>query len=226
MLIAPTEPPALRAIGRTSMLPEKLGADVMWRSRGRWVGVQRKEVGDLLASVEDGRLGVQVSQMADLDVACLVVEGQLRWTMDGELMAGSWSPRRRWTRSAVTKILWGVAREGVLVDRSDDVAGTIEWVREFRDWVGRADAGKSWRKREGPQVMWGKATSRDFQRHLLMGLPGVGGELAERILDELGMPFGWRNEVDVDALMRVRGVGKKKAEALYRAMEPNERTGT
>jgi hypothetical protein len=51
----------------------------------------------------------------------------------------------------------------------------------------------------------------------------VGVELAGRILDEVGMPLGWR--VTEGELMGVKGLGKGKIEKMMRAVPKIEQTG-
>jgi ERCC4-type nuclease len=79
------------------MAPERLGADVLWRSP-HWglVGVQRKEAADFVSSVHDGRLAKESQQMSRLGLAVLMLEGRFRWTTDGELATGYGS---RWSKA-------------------------------------------------------------------------------------------------------------------------------
>lgn len=51
--VAPTEPPSLKAIGKVSSLPERVGADVLFFSRGQKHAIQRKELRDLPADVAE-----------------------------------------------------------------------------------------------------------------------------------------------------------------------------
>ena len=70
--------------------------------------------------------------------------------------------------------------------------------------------------RPGPVSMWGKADNREWQMHLLQGLPGIGVEMAGRVLDELGMPLQW--SVTEEELLRVPGMGPKKVRAALAAV--------
>jgi ERCC4-type nuclease len=64
---------------------------------------------------------------------------------------------------------------------------------------------------------WGTADNEDYQRHLLMGLPGMGPVLAKQIMDKVGMPLTWSTQA-LAALASVPGVGPKKIEAWLRAV--------
>ena len=57
LIVAPTEPLQLRAIAdRVHMLPESYGCDVLVFAGGLKIGVQRKELRDMLASLDDGSI--------------------------------------------------------------------------------------------------------------------------------------------------------------------------
>jgi ERCC4-type nuclease len=214
MLVSPTEPSVLHSLGAVSWFPEKYGADVMMSVNSGWVGIQRKELSDLVASVQDGRLGQQIAQMKALQQAVLVVEGKPRWTFDGELML----PRMTstgFTRNQYNSVLWSVRDRGVWVDFTEDVAGTKAWCEAFDVWV-RKQKHTSLDKRPGPKSVWGKPGNEDFAKHLVMGIPGVGSELAARIVERFGVPFQWK--ISVEDLMSVEGIGKKKAQTIWAAI--------
>jgi ERCC4-type nuclease len=213
VLVSPTEPPALRKIGTTSLRPETFGCDLLFAARGKWFGIQRKEFKDLIHSMQDGRLGQQVSMMAELEQAMVVVEGwqDARWTTEGML-----SDRyAKVTRAQLRGLLWSVRDRGVWVDYTRDLTDTIALCQEWEAWC-RKPAHKSLSTRPGPVGKWGRADNREWQEHLLQGLPGVGVELAGRILDEVGMPLGWR--VSEGELLGVQGLGKGKVEKMMRAV--------
>jgi len=55
-------------------------------------------------------------------------------------------------------------------------------------------------------------------QHILQGFPGVGPELAGRMVDHFeGVPLTWTHAID--ELMEVEGVGKKKAEGMVNALD-------
>jgi len=70
MLVAPTEPMTLKALGTVSLVPEDYGSDFLWASPVfGLVGVQRKEASDFVASVMDGRLDKELAQMKQLGLS-------------------------------------------------------------------------------------------------------------------------------------------------------------
>lgn len=213
--VAPTEPVALKKVGRSSLMPERFGVDVMWGARGVKVGVQRKEWKDLIASVEDGRWAREIPMMTGrLGEAWVVVEGWPQVDAGGRIVDKRFG--RAWTEGMVRGVLWAAMREGVKVDRTADVAGTVAWVRGLVGWTRKAKHSSAV-ARPGPAGMWGHREDRDWGVHLLQGLDGVGPELAGRIWDHFG-GVPWRWDVGVDGLCAVDGIGKKKAEKMMRAL--------
>jgi ERCC4-type nuclease len=215
MLIAPTERELIkRNAGRVTLLPERFGCDILFTTPHGLAGVQRKEIRDLIQSVRDGRLGKELAQMQQLAHKMLVVEGRVEWTMDGTLMAGNRG--EMWTRSQHLGLMMTVQHEGVWVMGSADVDGTLEIARAYEAWLSKVKHGSVLR-RPAAQGAWGTATSKEFGLHLLMGLPNVGRELAERMWVEFGgVPWVWKvTEVE---LAGVKGIGKKKAAQIYKAL--------
>lgn len=215
MLVSPTEPLPIRALGRVHSLPEKRGVDVLFAAGSRWVGIQRKEIHDLVASVHDGRLHREVQQMACgvLGIAMLVVEGRFTWTCDGEWI----EPGYRWTRRQHRGLLWSVKSRGIWVEATSNAEETADLCRDLEAWA-RKDRHSSLDHRPGPVGMWGKATTREYASHVLQGFEGVGPELANRILDHFGrLPIGWM--VTAADLEEIQGIGKVKAKKLIGALE-------
>lgn len=213
ILVSPTEPDHVKALGKTSSAPETYGCDLLVTTRRRKLGIQRKKFPeDLIASVEDGRLADQLVKMAELDRACVVMVGYPAWTRDGTLVHSSWS-KREWTFASI----WGA-----VASISFEAGVPVMWVRdetEFGELVGVLD---EWNRREKHSTIrtrsrprakgWGVSTKTQ-QAHFLQGLPGCGPETAERIVDAFeGLPMAWT--CTVEEMMEVRGVGRVKAERM------------
>jgi len=212
VICSPTEPPKLRAIAThvTTRLESRFGSDLTFRSRDRWVGIQRKELKDLIASVNDGRLGQNLMQMNDLDVAVLLIEGEAKFTLEGELVNHAYG--RGLTRAQYRGVLWSAQSRGIWVCHTKNLDETVEWVQQFEAWCSK-DRHTSLIKREPVLSPWGKPGNAEYARHLLMGLPGVGVELADRILAKFGsLPWQWT--CTMDELMQVEGLGKVKAKKI------------
>jgi ERCC4-type nuclease len=215
MLVSSTEPPLLRALGTSSQKPENWGVDFCWflSDTRSWAGVQRKEVSDFIKSVRDGRLGKELVQGQELTWRLLLIEGPAPRLMNDHLVVD------RWTKISMAEwlgVLWKCQSEGWFLLFTTDIQQTASYVLMFQAWTKRTEH-SSLTGRPGPPVnQWGRKESRDFQRHLLMGLERVGHKEADRILDKFGrVPWEWT--VTMKELMEVPGIGKVKAKRLMEA---------
>lgn len=223
MLVSPAEPAVLRKLGQVSLKrTEELGVDFSWSAKGKWWGVQRKEIGDLVASMRDGRLAKELAQMADgrLHQAVLLVEGPMDFGGGGEaqvlLNGGAWG--KPVSRRQMLGLEWGVQSRGVWWARSKGMQDTVQYLQDLEAWTKKEKHG-SLLTRPGVQSVWGTPDSKDYGVHLLMGLPGVGHELAERIWDKFGgVPWTWGYSNIREALMEVEGIGKVKADKILAAL--------
>lgn len=174
------------------------------------VGVQRKEIGDLISSVRDGRLGRQLVAMKQLQLTVLLLEGRPKWTNDGSLLSHG-----NWTRTQHNGLIWSVQSRGVWVNTSDDLTDTISWLSLFQKWLERdRSKGSSLETRpKGRDEFGQEARGRDFGIHLLQSFPGVGREVAGNVVDHFkGVPIAWT--VTSEQLKEVKGIGKGRAQQL------------
>jgi len=210
MHVSPTEPKLLRDIGITSSTPEKYGVDFLFASSVGLVGIQRKELKDLVASLRDGRLGREMSLMKHLDLAVLLIEGEPRWSEDGYLLNA-----RSFTREQMNGVLFSVQMTGVWYLKSEGLSSTARLVKSLQGWLSKHRHG-GFSQRPKPVSEWGTLTNRDWAVHLLQGFPGIGAETAGAIYDELGVCMGWT--VTEKELMKVKGVGKVRARKMMEAL--------
>ncbi len=215
MFVAPTEPEALKRLGSAvNMVPERHGVDYLWPAQGGWAGVQRKEIGDFRASVDDGRLARELAQMDGLVFRWVLLEGTPRFTTDNHMIV----PRRAtaWTRERWEGALAAVQLKGAMLAQSADVADTARVLAVLKEWS-KKERHSTLATRPGPVSLWGKPEHRDFQLHILQGFDGIGPELAGAIIDAFnGVPLAWT--VDADALKQVKGLGPKKIAKLMGAL--------
>lgn len=177
------------------------------------IGVQRKEFpNDFLASIHDGRLNMQVAQMAQLDMAVLLLEGKQHWTTDGKLIRDRGGKRNGWSRSQHRNYLASVQMRGIHIQHSDSLIDTCAYLCDLQLWGNKGEH-SSLRGRGAAQGdSWGRVTNRDYALYVIQGLPGIGPKQAAAILDTVGFPFGLR--VTVEKLMTVPGIGKGRAEKI------------
>lgn len=211
--VAPTEPPSLKAIGKVSSLPERVGADVLFFSRGQKHAIQRKELRDLLASIADGRLAKELAQMrtAVAGHRLLIIEGKTQWSMDGKLL-GTYG--QDWTLRQWLGMLWSVHEAGCEVMQTQSLEQTIQAVQWFVEWAGKDH--RSLKQRPGlGKGMWGtNPDDAEWISWCLQSIPGISSVLAERIHKAVGNPLTLR--VTKEDLLKVEGLGPKKVNAILR----------
>lgn len=198
--------------------PESMGVDFLWRSRGSFYGVQRKELSDLLASMQDGRLAKELGQMqSGVAQGYVLVEKLPRWTLDGELVDTNWSGRPFTFKAWCGLIASICSIPNVTVYQTADIRQTCTTILHLVDYTAKTSHNTA-TSRPGATGKWGTASSRDWGLHLLQGFPGIGPEVAGAIYDTFGgVPFTWGvTEAD---LLRVPGVGKTRAKKLIAALE-------
>jgi ERCC4-type nuclease len=222
-LIAPSEPRIIKTIGKVSSIPEKMGSDILWHdpSAGGWVGVQRKEFKDLLASVADGRLAREVQQIQRCKIAFLIVEGKPRWSPDGACMIRYYT---QWTRAQYRSLLRSVQGREIFVEHSDSMKDTVALVGEMSRWVGKGDHASLDRRPKPKGDTWGRMTDKAWACHLLQSVDGIGPKAAAAIYDYFGGALPIALTTDVKTLEKVPGVGPGTAKKILRAFTGKEAT--
>jgi ERCC4-type nuclease len=173
------------------------------------VVVERKDHGDFVSSIIDGRIFEQAQRMREqFEKPVFIIEG---------------SSNRDISMNALKAALATLATQygaSVLNTKNEkDTALTIFWLaKKEQHEAGRGIALKVGRKP--------KETGR-LQEEIVCGLPGVRTVLCKRLLERFGTMakvFG----ASEDDLAQVKGVGKKHAKKLYELInkryEPDKRT--
>lgn len=223
LLISPTEPGPYKDLGRVSSLPETYGVDVLFsgydEENGRCLcGVQRKRVpGDLLASIRDGRLAKELAQMSRMGKALILLEGRILWTNDGRIVEAP-----NVTISGWFGIIWSLQFEhGVGVLHVETQEQAVAAIRAFAKWCQKKNHQSLVRRPKAPGA-WGRPTHREWAQYFLQGLPGIGPQTAEEIYRHFGgIPMRWScRKKDLEM---VPGVGKKRADEMWKALEEKSR---
>lgn len=220
IFVAPSErDPHIKGLAdRISNLPEQYGCDIIWRAQDQWWGIQRKEVKDFFASVQDGRLAVELAQMrGNLAIPLVVIEGKLTWSNDDILMHSTYG--QTVTRQAFHGMLFSITHEGANVFFTESTRHTAALVRHLASWSQKENH-NTFKRRPGAEssTSWGKASNLDWARWLLQGFPGIGPQVATDIIQHFGrVPLRW--DVTPAELIKVPGIGKTRAKALIEAFE-------
>lgn len=234
ILISPAERhPAILSLGETHSLPETVGCDILWSAYGL-CGVQRKAVSDLLASVDDGRLPMEVAQMkASLRVGVVVIEGRIAYTgtADDSVLLGQYG--QQWTRGRLESLEMSIMAEGIWVRHSTDERDTARVVMSVAKWTSKPEHRTVSSFPKTNLSKWGTAENDDWLVRVLSSFPGISVTRARGIVgrwreihpESNQSPLGWR--MGYEELLSVPGIGpptvKKLLEATGDYVEPEKR---
>lgn len=212
IFVSPAEPSVLRAIGVNSPVPEQYGSDFWWSTaEGQSVGIQRKEVKDLVNSLHNGLLAKELAKMNALDLRILLIEGNFRWTTNG-----SSSAVNGWSKKQLRGLTFSLWSQGFWTLSTESREDTIETVSHLKSYLEKNNHSLI-QSRPKATSSWGKATNRDWAIHLLQSFNGVAVGTAGNIYDHFeGVPLAWT--VTKDEMKQVKGVGEKRAESLLEAL--------
>lgn len=175
------------------------------------VGVQRKEVKDLVNSLHNGLLAKELAKMNALDLRILLIEGNWRWNTNGTSSAVN-----GWSKMQLRGVIFSMQSQGFWTLLTDSREDTIESVSQLRKYLDKNNHSLI-RSRPKATNSWGKATNRDWGIHLLQSFDGVAVGTAESIYDHFeGVPLCWT--VTKEEMREVKGVGPKRAESLMEAI--------
>lgn len=220
ILVSPTEPEFFRALGRTHVLPEKLGADYIWSAGLKISGIQRKAWRDLIASQEDGRLQKEVAQMRDaLTDPALILEGDPAFTADGLMLGMYGAP---WSQGRWNGLLLSIQAAGIILIRTRDMADTAGAILHYMRWSSKAEhrALREFPKRKPigavAESRWGRGGNLDWMTALLCQFEGMSVGRSKVLLQHIAQPLAWT--VSREELLAVPGIGPKIADSLTQAL--------
>lgn len=212
MLIAPSEPTILKQLGEVSSYPERHGVDVLFDVGDMVVGIQRKEVKDLLASLHDGRLSYEIKQISTSSVvtnAYLLIEGIMQWTNEGQLNKEYGS---EYTIAQHNGLLLSLASNSISTVYSPALHLTPTVISSLQTYLSKPRH-SSLLARPKATGKWGSPTNLEFLTHLLQSFPGLGYEKGKAIVEKWGVPLKW--VLTVEQLADTPGVGIKTAKRLH-----------
>lgn len=211
ILVSPTEPDKIRNLGETSIIPETYGADVLIITEHASIGVQRKEVKDLVASLRDGRLAKEISMGKRCHQMIMLIEGSWEWSSQGESMTAQGFHRRSFDGLCLSlqHHRWWIMHSMNLDDSCEMIPRIARWCSKPRH--------TSLLTKPRSNALWGTSKNRDWGTWLLQSFDGVGVEIAESIYDHFGrVPLTWT--CDEQDLMAVPRIGPHKARQLIEAL--------
>jgi ERCC4-type nuclease len=218
--LSPTEHDLKRVLPNAiySSVCEPNGCDILATTSLGFVGIQRKTLVDLEASLRDGRFSVQLAQIRSSSILCLrvvIIElDRTRTTTDGKGFVDS-----SLTVSALRSIGCKLFLNGTHMVESRNLQDTCNIIEGLADYVERDRADALVRPKPTGNA-WGTRSNRDWGIHVLQSFPGIGPRHAGLIYDRYGVPLKW--VVTETDLRSIPGIGKIIAKRLISSLtEPD-----
>ena len=165
------------------------------------VGVERKEVNDFLQSMIDGRLFSQLKNLKNSYLRPLLV-------LEGE---GLFTTRKINQGAIFGALACIVADYGIPIIQTKDEQETASLMFS----IARREFGEG--RTVGVRGEKGSMSLSERQQFIIEGLPNISGMLAQRLLSHFGSIKGVI-DADVEELIKVKGIGKKKAEDIVKTL--------
>ncbi len=168
--------------------------------------IERKTVGDFESSIIDNRLFEQLGRLkSSFEKPILILEGNI-------------SDHRLANNVIVGTMIKLYTDYNVQVIRSKDAQETAAILSKF------ADREQSGEKKE-PRILGLKKAHTTYQWQILIlsSVPGIGPNLARKLLSHFSSLRELAN-ANVEQLMEVEKIGKKKAEGIYNILNAQFKT--
>ena len=163
------------------------------------IGIERKTVTDLLASIKDGRLFDQVIRLCETyEHPVLLIEGSLFPFISNPILMG-----------AYTSLLYGFKK--LKIAHSRDLKGSVTFIKYSATYLGPTG-------RRPPPVKEKKSTPEEIRVAMLTVIKGIGWEKARQIYKSVPRLFThqWERDELMKKLVKIKGIGKQTARLIAR----------
>ena len=166
------------------------------------IGIERKEVGDFISSLKDGRLFRQLGMLVhSFTRPVVIIEGE------GLLSPGGLSP------ASIFGVLASIVTDyGIPVIQTGNHRETAAMISA----ISRREYAEA--RPAAVRVDIGAGSLQDRQHFIIEGLPNVSAVLARRLLDHFGSVRAVLGASE-EELMEVKGVGRKTAAEIVKVLD-------
>lgn len=179
------------------------------------VGIERKKVpGDLISSIEDGRLGREILAMRDeCDIKIVLYHGTMTYNKAGVLRQGK-RTSSRWTDKSMRNFRRTLEFvEGCYIEYAKTNEDLVKVVNEIQRYLDE-DEHLSARGRSPIRKDWLVPTRQERIRYFYSGLPRIASVGAKKLETRFPNPMDLY-QASVKDLCGIPGVGKKTANDIY-----------
>ena len=213
-LIVPNEPRNIKLLLH-DLIECPQGYDICLFTNIGKVGIERKKIpSDLIASIEDGRLGREILAMREeCKVMIILLHGVMRYNENGTLRLGR-RTSYRWNEKGIRNIRRTLEFvEGCYIETARNDKELVNVVNEIQDYLNEKDH-FSTKGRLPIKSDWIKSTYYERVRYWMDGLPGVGARGAILLTDRFLTPMSLF-QATIEEIDEVPHIGKVVAANIY-----------
>ena len=206
-----THPNIIHALGDYAEIRQLISGDYAFRTKfDRLARIEYKVISDLINSMSTGRMSEQIAKVPKGDIGILLIEGW--WTVDhnGYLRTKSKSWKRPY--SWLWNYLLSAQLSGIYIYLSPNEFMTPRLIISIFDWFNK-NQHDALSQRPKLHIMYPSLTPKQIA---FSSLPAVGEELSKRLCAHFNNSLLALCNAEVEEIAKVEGVGKRKAEFIYK----------
>ena len=214
-LISPVEPKSIKNL-LLDLIECPQGWDMTLFTNLGKVDIERKKIpGDLISSIEDGRLGREILAMRDdgCKVMYILFHGVMRYNKNGTLRLGK-RTSYRWTEKGIRNIRRTLELvEGCYIEYARNNAELVKVLNELQEYLDQKDH-LSTKGRSPIRTDWIKPTYYERVRYFYDGIPGVAVVGAKKLADRFPSPMNLY-QASVEEICEIPRIGKSLATGIH-----------
>jgi len=214
-LITTNEPKAIRTL-LSDLIPTPMRFDIKLYTNFGPICIERKKIpGDLISSIQDGRLGREVIAMREESkIQIILYHGKFNFNPDGTLKVG-YKSSYHWTRTALDNLkrtlMYVECCYVEIANSNTDLVRVLNDLQKYMD----EKVHTSIKGRPGIKTDWIRPTYEERVRHFYSGLPGISTIRARQLVDKFPMPINLFGATP-DNIAEIKGFGKATATEIYK----------
>ena len=214
VIITSNEPKRIRELFE-DRIEVPMNFDFMLYTESGKVGIERKKVpGDLISSVEDGRLGREILAMREeCNISIVLLHGVIRYNKNGMVRLGK-RTSYHWTDKGMRNLFRTIQYvEGCYLEQAKNNVELVQVVEDLQEYFDKRDH-TSLKNRPRIQTNWIVPSYGERVIHFYNGLPGVGINGAKKIYDKFPNPMQLYS-ASVEEIMEIPRIGRATATRIH-----------
>ena len=214
VVITSNEPKSIRKLF-TDRIEMSMEFDFKLYTKSGIVGIERKKVpGDLISSIEDGRLGKQILAMREeCSIKIVLLHGVMTYNKNGVLRQGK-RTSSRWTAKGMRNLRRTLEFvEGCYIEYARNNIELVNVINEIQIYLDTPQH-NSMHIRQGIRRDWIIPTNQERVMYWFQGLPKVGTTTAKKLYDKFPTPLSLF-QASIEEICEVPKIGKHSATNIY-----------